>query len=394
MARRRFQNPKPHRHGNQWRVLVWKDVWKNGKWTRERAPQTLGAVDEITFREAQKRAAKAVEPLNQQPRNPGVAITFGEFVEQVYRPTVLPLLARSHAERYAGVLKNYLLPAFGKVALFDIEKPSSTLGQQFFISLRDRDLSRESLDKIRDCFSSVLRAALEKTYIANNPALTIKLPKARATPRLKPTVTVEQFNALVAIVPEPYATMMYVAVWTGLRVSELVALRWRDIGTSTITVDEKCCRGEWGEPKSEASKATIQVLPKVIHRIHALKNQTVRLKGGRGGYQTFKLVKSSGPNDLVFQSVRKGAVMRDNNILSRFIAPAARTLALAGVNWQCLRRSHATWLKRAGVPLKDASVQMRHARTSITADIYEMTPEADQVTAVSKLESLGSTMVN
>lgn len=91
----------------------------------------------------------------------------------------------------------------------------------------------------------------------------------------------------------------------------------------------------------------------------------------------------------------KGTVIRDNSVLSRHIAPAARKLELEGVNWQCLRRSHATWLKRAGVPLKDASVQMRHARTSITADIYEMTPEIDQTAAISKLESLsGSTMVN
>ena len=46
--------------------------------------------------------------------------------------------------------------------------------------------------------------------------------------------------------------------------------------------------------------------------------------------------------------------MRDNNILTRFIKPAARKLGLDFVNWRCLRTSHATWLKMVGADVKDA----------------------------------------
>lgn len=72
------------------------------------------------------------------------------------------------------------------------------------------------------------------------------------------------------------------------------------------------------------------------------------------------MVKSSGPDDLVFQSVKDGKAMRDNNILSRFIKPVARTIGLPWVNWRCLRTSHAVWLKLAGADVKDAQGQMRH----------------------------------
>ena len=44
------------------------------------------------------------------------------------------------------------------------------------------------------------------------------------------------------------------------------------------------------------------------------------------------MVKSDGPNDLVFQSVKDGKPMRDNNILTRFIKPAARELGIGFVN--------------------------------------------------------------
>ena len=77
------------------------------------------------------------------------------------------------------------------------------------------------------------------------------------------------------------------------------------------------------------------------------------------------------PSDLVFQSVKDGKPMRDNNILSRFIKPAARKLGLDFVNWRCLRTSHATWLKMAGADVKDAQAQMRHSRASTTLDIYQ-----------------------
>ena len=62
----------------------------------------------------------------------------------------------------------------------------------------------------------------------------------------------------------------------------------------------------------------------------------------------YKVVKSDGPDDLVFQGVQSGGPLRDNNILVRFIKPAARSTELPWVNWRSLRTSHATWLKMAG----------------------------------------------
>jgi integrase len=71
--------------------------------------------------------------------------------------------------------------------------------------------------------------------------------------------------------------------------------------------------------------------------------------------------------------------MRDNNILSRHIKPAARTLHMPWVNWQVLRRSCATWLQQAGVDVKDAQGILRHSRASTTQDVYQqLVPESQQ----------------
>lgn len=132
----------------------------------------------------------------------------------------------------------------------------------------------------------------------------------------------------------------------------------RDVMQDALVIDEKYCRGEWSEPKTEARNAVLAVSTDVIQRIHRLKTLSVTIDGGRGGHQTHRLVKSSSPDDLVFQSVRKGVVMRDNNILTRHLKPAGRRLGIY-VNWRCFRTSYATWLKRAGVHVCDAQTQMR-----------------------------------
>jgi integrase len=64
----------------------------------------------------------------------------------------------------------------------------------------------------------------------------------------------------VELIAEPYASMVYVAVFTGLRVSELAGLRWRNVHEDAITIEERYYRGDWGAPKSEASNATIPVI--------------------------------------------------------------------------------------------------------------------------------------
>ena len=198
----------------------------------------------------------------------------------------------------------------------------------------------------------------------------------------------EMFEALVALIREPYGTMVYVAVYTGLRVSELIGLRWRSVNQDSITVEERYCRGDWGAPKSEASNATIPVNPDVIERLHRLKDIVVEVKAGRA-VRRYQATKANGPEDLVFPSVVKGVPMRDNNILVRHIKPAATKLGVPWVNWQVLRRSYATWLNMVGANAKDAQALMRRSRASTMLDVYQQHVPESQRKVVNELTKLG-----
>ena len=333
-------------------------------------------------REVRKIASEHLRPLNQGLESIGSATNFSTYVTETYIPVVLPLMANTTRGRYRGVINNYLIPTFGGLCLREL----GTLHlQRYFSNMASSPLSHESKDKIRDVLSSVLGSAVRYHLLVKNPMEGVQLPPGTMGKRVrKPNITSEQFDELVRLIPEPYATMVYVAVYSGLRVSELIGLRWNDVGLDSLMVDERCCRGDWSAPKSEASNAPVAVQRHVIERIHALKLKTVTVRAGTA-VRRYKLIKSDGPDDLVFQSVRDGKPMRDNNILSRFIKPAARKVGLSFVNWRCLRTSYGTWLKREGADMKDIQGQMRHSRMSTTADIYVQDIPESRRRAVEKL---------
>ena len=218
-----------------------------------------------------------------------------------------------------------------------------------------------------------------------NPLDGVRLPPDKRPRRKKPVLTPVQFERLLELIPEPYATAVYVSAWTGLRVSELLALKWRciDVHNLTISIEERYHRGDWSVPKTEASAAPIAVAAHVIARIERLKALTVEVRAGRAT-RRHRVVKCFGADDLVFQSVWKGKPMLDGNILKRFIRPAAAKLGIY-VNWRCLRTSYATWLVYAGADPKSVQGQMRHSRISTTMDIYAQIVPAGQRRAVDKL---------
>jgi len=145
----------------------------------------------------------------------------------------------------------------------------------------DKALSFESRDKVRDVMSSILGSAVTYSLLVKNPVEGVRLARDKTGRRIKPFLEPRMFFALLSLVPEPYSTMIFVAVYTGLRVSELIALKWKNVHSDSISITEKCCRGECGAPKSEASNATIAVNPSVIQRIHRLKTLTIEIKRAR-----------------------------------------------------------------------------------------------------------------
>ena len=308
MARRRFQDPDLEQVGKWWQIRIYQDEYSNGRRIRRRKRIRLAPAS-MPIREVRKLKAEYLRPFNQGLISEGSATTFETYVRTVYNTTEMPLLASSTRDRYDGILKNYLIPDFGELCLrqltplalqkyisgFQIQGPDRDKAGAGQSAIARRGLSRESVDKIRDVLAGVLGSAVKYGYLITNPMEGVQVPPdKRGKRRHKPFIRPEQFAALIELISEPYATMVYVAVYTGLRISELIGLRWGDIHEHSITIDERYCRGDWGEPKSDASNTTIPVNRKVIERIQRLRALTVEVKAGRAT-RRYPVVKSDGP---------------------------------------------------------------------------------------------------
>ena len=305
MARRRYQDPRLERVGNWWQIRIYRDEYVNGRRKRKRKRVRLAPAS-MPVREVQKLKAEYLRKLNQGLISEGAATPFENFVRDVYAMTDLTLLASSTQVRYLGIINQYLIPSFGSACLRDV---TPLVLQKYILGFKIAEsdkpaerksggiagcLSRESVDKIRDVLSSILGSAVKYGFLVKNPAEGVHVaPAKRGTRRHKPFVRPEQFEALLELIQEPYATMVYVAVHTGLRISELIALRWSDVHDQSITIDERYCRGDWAAPKSDASNTTIPVNQKVIERIQRLRTLTVQVKAGRG-IRRYRVVKSGG----------------------------------------------------------------------------------------------------
>ena len=381
MARRRYQKPTPTRRGKQWTILVREDVIEDGQGRRKVKRIPLGPKT-LTRAQAERLRDDYLASVNDAAVGIGGACLFRDF-SRIYERDILPVHASTTQARYQSVLKVHLKPEFGGLMLREITLERL---QEYFARLQRSDLSGESVDKIRDVMSATLTSAVDYGRLDVNPVSKVRL-RNRKLAAAKRFLRQAEFDDLLELIPEPYASMVFVAVFTGLRVSELAGLLWRNIHVDSITIEQRFSRGDWDVPKSSASRSTVPVDQQVIDRIQLLKSLEVKVRAGRA-LRRYRVVKSSNPDDLVFQSVKSGGPIRDNNVLVRHIKPAGRQLGIEWVNWQVLRRSFATWLQQAGVDVKDAQGLMRHSRASTTQDVYQQIVPESQRRAVAKLAAM------
>ena len=74
-------------------------------------------------------------------------------------------MAKSTQDRYKGVIKNYLIPAYGELSLRDLSRLTI---QRYFSEMANSPLAHESKDKIKDVLSSILGSAVEFELLAKN----------------------------------------------------------------------------------------------------------------------------------------------------------------------------------------------------------------------------------
>jgi hypothetical protein len=204
MARRRYQKPTPKRRLEQWTILVREDVSEDGQRKRKVRRVPLGPAAR-TRAEAERLRDDYLATINQANVGIGGAILFRDFA-RIYERDVLSTWASTTQDRSKSVLKVQLNPEFGDLMLREM---TLEVLQHYFARLQTTKMSAEGVDKVKDVLSVVLGTAVTYGRLSTNPAEKIRLKKRKLT-KPKPFIRVNLFYALLAMIAEPYATMVYV----------------------------------------------------------------------------------------------------------------------------------------------------------------------------------------
>jgi len=180
---------------------------------------------------------------------------------------------------------------------------------------------------------------------------------------------------MLGILPEPAATAVAVAAFTGTRKGEIRGLLWEDYDGFSIRVKQAVWRSHVDEPKREKSKGAIPVIAQL--RLF-LEKHRARSGNPHRGY--------------ILQSLQ-GKPLNLDALAKDVIRPAFEAAKLPWHGWHAFRRGLATNLNRMGVPDKVIQQILRHANVTTTMNIYVKMVSQDATAAMKTLEANCATTV-
>jgi integrase len=278
MARRGFQQGTLFQRGTRrklWVARWWEDVIQvDGTLGRLRRSEVIGTVAEFpTRRKVMHVLSQKLRAINRGDARPQSVRTFGDFVKNDWMPVVLPTLKFATQKHYRYMLDVHLIPAFGKSQLRDLTREDL---QGFLGRKLNSGLSWETVHHFKCGLSKILGAAEEWGCVTENVALKTKLPRRQyGTERI--VLTPVQVQLLADAVREPVRSFTLLLVLTGLRVGELLALRWGnvDLKARLLRVVETVYDGHFDKPKTKRGMRTIPIGAETAEILAALRPATV-----------------------------------------------------------------------------------------------------------------------
>jgi integrase len=324
------------------KVLVGKnETERTEKWHK------LGHCDEMTKREALRLRDDVMRGINREVYTIQSHLPFEDFVD-IYKREHIPTLSTGAQAKYAALLTRHLLPTLRGRKLCAIDTETV---QSFLNAKKEEGLAWWTRNDLKNILSSVFTKAEDWGYWnGRNPTARTVIGR-KQWKRERRILTDDQFRLLLTALPPRIQLMVTTAVSTGMRVSEVLDLKWRnaDLERGVISVTERYYRGDTDEPKSERA-----------HR-------ELPLGCLLDAYRRHKPTDAKGAG-YVFE--KDGSPLDDRAILKDFIRPAAKRLGIyfPGFGWHSFRRQNITRIQEEGATPFEAQAQAGHSRPSMTSE--------------------------
>jgi integrase len=356
-----------------------------------------GTSEGLTRREAERAFRKAIDKEDQTPRTPVAArVTVDDVAGSLLARLALEEARLSYQQNCESMYRIHIAPELGERPIQKVTREEiETLAQRMLDAGRSAKTTRNVLAFLHRLFEH----AIDNDWCARNPVRRVPRPGRRARDS-EPDIqflTLEQLDAVIETIPdrvvqhapaprrrgrrgpappppaEPLGPVLraviLTAAMTGLRQSELLGLRWRDIDTDAhrIRIRNAYTRGEHSS-RGKSELSTRRSVPAADRLLAELARWRIRT-----GYDA--------PSALVFAHPLSGRPL-DRSKLTRRFKEACAEAGVPVITFHQLRHTFATTMAAQGVPLRKLQEWLGHADIKTTQIYMHYAPDEQELELV------------
>ena len=311
---------------------------------------------------------------------------------------------KSTFDLYDTYYNIYIKNILGKKIIQDL-KPIHI--QKLYNDMAKRGLKENTIKKVNTIICSMLQQAVKNEMIFKNPCVSVDIPKTEKTE--KQILSAEQQDEFLQFIRssnrwKKYHTLFTVALGTGMRIGELLALNWSDIDYNEKTIEinktlqylynkeKKKYEYVMQTPKTKTSKRIIPLLDSLAFLLkkHRKEQQELRMSLG----DKWQPLNKEGFGNLVF-TTEFGRPF-DRNSINRAISSIVTEMnkkrekgnEFPNFSPHCLRHTFATRCFENGIPPKVVQEYLGHTTIQMTMDLYTHVMKETKQDEIKKLDNV------
>jgi len=316
---------------------------------------TIGSV--LQFR-TKAEAQRSLSDVRADINNNVEVVTFGQLCDRYLKEGVPDRHATASALR--SMVNYRLRPYWYQERVSDMAKNPMAV-EQWIKGLmttprkkedKPRPLSPKSKGHTKAVFHRLFECAMRWRYleIQRNPMSLIELHGSSKRTRKIVLVTTDQYQELLPLLPKHCRVMVTLAMCLGLRVSEILGLRWEDVDLegATLQVRRSVVNSHVEATKTEASEDELPLHPDLVEVLREWRDAEPSVNG------------------WLFGNIDTGKPYHADTMRQRHLNRAAAEIGLPKLGWHAFRHTYRARLSELGLPLEVQQKLMRHASIDMT----------------------------
>lgn len=295
-----------------------------------------------TKKETEMRLSELLHQLDNATFIKPGKTTLAEYLERWLSDYAKPNLSPRGFERYESMARVHLIPGLGNISLTQLRSEHI---QAHYAAKLNEGLSPLTVRYHHTVLHKALQTAVKWGLVSRNAADGVDVPHTHRN-EMQTWDEFEITHFLEVAKDSPYYTLFFTALYTGMRRSEMLALRWQDIDFlfSQVSVSRSLHQLKDGsfvftQPKSAKSKRTIALSPSAILTLQANREKQEATRA--------KLGVPLKDDDLVFSTL-EGKPLRPNTVSRAWKMLAARA-GVKVIRLHDARHTHASLMLKQGV---------------------------------------------